>query len=85
MNYDPLKLGMRSQWPIIEQEVENYNRWLNVYFGDDGCNDFTIIWILSHMPLISIENIYCCCDLDKGQTDLVDVCEEALQKIHVYL
>ena len=25
-------------------------------------------------PLIFIENVYCCCDLDKGQTDLVNVC-----------
>ena len=25
-------------------------------------------------PLFSIENVYCCCDLDKGQTFLVDVC-----------
>ena len=30
------------------------------------------------MTLLSIENVYCCCDLDRGQTDLVYVCQEDL-------
>ena len=34
---------------IFEQEAEHDNLWLNVYFGNDSCNNITIIWILSHM------------------------------------
>ena len=29
--------------------------------------------------LISLENVYCCCELDGGQTDLVDVFWVGLQ------
>ena len=47
---------------IFEKEVEHDNRGLSVYFGDDSCNDITMIWILSHIPLISIEKVYGCCD-----------------------
>ena len=34
---------------------------------------------LSHMPWISIENVYGCCDLDRGQNDLVEVCKVDIQ------
>ena len=59
---------------IFEQEIEHDNRHLIVCFDDDRCNDISIIWISSHRPLISIENVYCHCDLDRCQTNLVDVC-----------
>ena len=29
---------------------------------------------LGEIPFISIENVQHCCDLDRGQNDLVDVC-----------
>ena len=48
------------------------------FFGDDSCNDITITRSLSHTTLICIKNVYCC-DLYRGQTDLVVVCGVGLQ------
>ena len=33
-----------------------------------------VIAYSDEIPLSSIENVYYCCDLDRGQTDLVDKC-----------
>ena len=66
-------------WPDIEQEVEHDNRCINVHFGGGSFNDVIIIWILSHIPLIS-KNVYCCYDLDRGPTGLVDVCYVVVKK-----
>ena len=35
------------------------------------------------MPLIFIENVYCCFDLDSGRTDLVGVCWLVLQQMYL--
>ena len=79
MKFDTQKLGMRSQWPDIRTRSRIWQT--GVYFGDDSCNDITItiIWILVCMPLIAIENVYCCCDLDRGHTDLGDACKVVIQ------
>ena len=36
-------------------------------------------------PLITIENVYCSCDHDRGQTDIVDVGWLGLQQMYVHL
>ena len=36
-------------------------------------------------PLISIEKVYCFCDLDRGQTDLVDVCWLNLHQMYLHM
>ena len=64
---------------LIEHEVENDNKCPNFSFGEDSCDNITTLWILSRMPFISIETVYYSCDLDRGQTDLVDICQVVLQ------
>ena len=57
---------------LTEHDVE-HDKCPNFSFGEDSCDNITTLWILSRMPLISIENVYYSRDLDRGQTDLIDV------------
>ena len=67
---------MKTEWPIF---------WCpQVWYGTPGPSGLKLLYYSDENPLISTENVLCCRDLHKGQTNQIGACWVELQQIYLH-